>query len=137
MDVRHIMLGRAARSYRSDHGTLADSVTFLHRDRAEVDKRHRMAAGRLDRHDLPVRTDRAREAHDAGGRREDRLFALSSHVDSSVLPACIRVSAVDEGLEYVSGGGPRPRVGARRKSKGDKGGDYSNATHGISPCWLS
>jgi hypothetical protein len=65
MDVRDIVLGGAARSSRSDHGTLADIVTFLHLDRAEVDKRHHMAAGRLDRHDLPVRTDRAREAHDA------------------------------------------------------------------------
>jgi hypothetical protein len=65
MDVRQFVLRCAARSYRTDHGTLADSVTFRHRDRAEVDKRHRMAAGRLDRHDLPVRTDGAREAHDA------------------------------------------------------------------------
>jgi hypothetical protein len=54
MDVRRIVLGRAARTYRSDHGPFADGVTFLHLDRAEVDKRHRMAAGRLDRHGFPV-----------------------------------------------------------------------------------
>jgi hypothetical protein len=129
MDVRHIVLGRAARADGSDHGAFADSVTFRHRDRAEVDKRHRVAAGRLHRHDLPVRADRAGKAHDPGRRRHDRLFAVSCHVDPSVLAACVRIATVDEGLEHVSGGRPRPRLGTRRKSKRGEGGDYDNAGH--------
>jgi hypothetical protein len=130
VDVRHIVLRYAARSYRSDRGTLADSVTFLHRDRAQVDKRYRMAAGRLHSHDLPVRTNRAREANDAGGRCKNRLLALARHVDPPVLATRVRVTAVDEGLEYLSRRRPRPRVGGRGKSKCDKGGDYSNGAHG-------
>jgi hypothetical protein len=130
MHVGHLVLGRAARPYRPDGGALPDDVTFAHRDRAELNKRHRIAAGCLHRHDLPIRADGAREANDAGGRCEDRLLAVSSHVDPSVLTARIRVAAVDKRLEHLSRGRPRPRVGGGRNNKRDEGsGDYSKAAH--------
>jgi hypothetical protein len=131
MDVRHPVLGRAARADGSNDSALADDVTFAHRDRAELDERHGIGAGRLHRHDLSVGPDGAREADDTRGRSKNRLLAVSRHVDPSVLTGRIRVSAVDEGLEHLSRGRPRPPVSGGRKSKrGEGGGDYSNAAHG-------
>ncbi len=130
MDVRHTVLGRAARAYRPDNCALPNSVTFAHRYRADVDERHRVAAGCLHRHNLPIRADGAREANDAGGRCEDRLFAVSRHVDPSVLTARVRVAAVDKGAEHLSRGRPRPRMGGGRESKhGNCGSDYCEAAH--------
>jgi hypothetical protein len=131
VDVRHIVLGRAARPGRSHGAALTDDVAFAHCDRAELDERHRIAAGRLHRHDLPVRADGARETHDARGRRKDRLLALARHVDPPVLAARVGVAAVDEGLENPSSGRPGPPVGGGRSNKrGEGGGDYSKAAHG-------
>ena len=124
------MLGRPARPYRPDDATLPNGVTLLHRDRAEVDKRHCIAAGRLDRHDLSVRPDRAREGDDARRRYKHRLLALPGHVDAPVLAARVRVAAVDERLEHVTRGRPRPCVGGGHKSKcGECGSCYGKAAH--------
>jgi hypothetical protein len=95
------VLRGAARPYRPDHGILPNDLSFAHGDRAEVDERDGMAAGCLQRHDLSVRADGAREADDAGGRCKNRLLALAGHVDPSVLAASVRVAAVDEGLENL------------------------------------
>jgi hypothetical protein len=129
VDVRRVVLGCAARPDRSHDSALPDDVTLLHRDRAEVDERHRMAAGRLHRHDLSVRADGAGECDDARAGSKNVLLTLARHVDPSVLAARVRVAAVDEGLEHLPRGRPCPRVSRGRKSKRREDGDYSQTAH--------
>ena len=129
MNVRRLVLGRAARPDRSHDSALADDVALLHRDRAEVDERHRMAAGRLHCHDLSVRADGSGERDDARARRKNGLVTLARHVDPSVLAARVRVAAVDEGLEHLPRGRPCPRVSRGRKNQRREGGDYCKTAH--------
>jgi hypothetical protein len=124
------VLAGAARPDRPDPRSLANSVTLPDGERAELNKGYRVPIGGLDRDDLSVRAHGAGEPDDTRSRREHGLAALALHVDPPVLAASVRVAAVDERLENSSRGGPRPRVGGRRNGKrGERGGDYCEATH--------
>ena len=62
MDVRLLELGvRPTRADRSDDVALRDLLSASHRVRAEVDERHGVAIGRLDRDRLPGARNRPRE----------------------------------------------------------------------------
>ena len=76
VDIRNPVLRRPTRPNRADNGALADDVALADRRRTEVDERHRVTAGRLDRHDLAVRADGPCKRDDAGSRRKHILVAL-------------------------------------------------------------
>ena len=80
---------------------------------------HRVAVGRLDRHDPSVGADGPGERDDTWRRGQDRVAFVACDVDTSVLSAGVGIVAQDERRDHVAGGGPRPRLGGCGDDEGD------------------
>ncbi|HEU0303988.1 MAG TPA: hypothetical protein VFR32_05350 [Gaiellaceae bacterium] len=136
MDVRAVVLGRSARSDRTDGRAFSHRVSLADRDRAEVYERHGVAVAGLDRDHTSVRAHVPRERDRAGRRREHRRSSLSSDVDPSMLSPCIGIVADDEGREDLPVGRPSPGArgcGHRERSEDDDG--HHQTLHASPPCF--
>jgi hypothetical protein len=106
MDVRPLHFRGPTRSNRPYLGALARGVPLLHAERAEMNEGHRVAIAGLDRHDLAVRPDRAREGHDACRRCYDARPCRRGDIDTAMLAARVRVVAESKGSFDITGRGP-------------------------------
>jgi hypothetical protein len=61
MEIRNRLLGSSGRADRGDGLPFGDADAAAHRDRPEVDERHGVAVGRLDREAETVRRHRTGE----------------------------------------------------------------------------
>ncbi len=106
MDVRPVHFRGSARSNRPDLGALAHGVSLFHAERTQMDEGHRVSVAGLDRHDLAVCTDRAREGDDARRRCYDARSRWPGDIDTAMLAARVRVVADDKGSYDITGRRP-------------------------------
>ncbi len=83
----------------------------------EVRDRDRVPVVRQHGHGPAVAGHRAREGHRSGRGRDDPLSVFTRHVDSSVLPAGVRIVSEDERPEDVAGHGPGPSERSGRRGE--------------------
>jgi hypothetical protein len=102
VDAGYGMLRVTARSHRPDRRSLRDRVALGHRDRTEMDERHRVPVGRDDRHATAVGRKRACEANRAGGRRANRRPFGPRDVDPAMLARRVGVAAERERAEHLT-----------------------------------
>lgn len=129
MDVRPVRFRGPTRPNLPHLGALAHGVAFRHAERAKMDERHRVAVAGLDRHDLPVGPDRARERDDARGGGGDRRIALRRDVDPAMLTSGVRVTAKNERPQHFTRSRPCPGVCRRGQEKQGDCGGQDRAAH--------
>jgi hypothetical protein len=95
VDVRLRVIGHAARPDGADDGPLLDRGPALDGDRPEVHQRRRVAERRLDRDRLAPGRNGAGERHDTLSRRAHVRPGRRAEVDTAVLPARIRMGAIE------------------------------------------
>jgi hypothetical protein len=108
VDVR---LGRrrvGARPDRPDRVALGDHPALVDERRAELRQRDRIAVRRPDRDHPPVAGHRARERHDAAGRRPHRRAHVAADVDAAMLPGRVGIRPEGEGSQERSVQRPSP-----------------------------
>ena len=130
VNVRHVVLRRAARPDRAHGRSLSYDVALANADAAEMYERHRVAVLGLDGDDLAVRPHRARERDDSSGWGIDERIGFVGDVDASMLPACVWIPTHRKWLEHLPGSRPGPRVRGGRKHGHDRDGeDDRDAAH--------
>lgn len=111
----------------ADDLALGDGASARDGDRAELEERHRVSVGGLDRERATAGRDGADKGDDARGGCAHRLAGNGSDVDPAVLPGCIFVRREHERPEDGPVGGPRP---AGRDGDEDQGRDRRNDRDG-------
>ena len=130
VDVRHVVLARAARSNRAHGRSLSHDVALANADATEMYERHRVAVLGLDGHDLAVRAYRSRERDDSSGWGIEERIGFIGNVDAAMLSACVGIPTDREWREHLPGSRPGPRVCRGRKHGRDRDGeDARDAAH--------
>ena len=117
LDVRLSGLRVSTGPDRPDRLALRDTVSDRHDDRTEVGERDGPAVGRPDRDGLPVRRQRAGEAHSACRRYEHSGVDRPADVDSPMARRRVLTAAVVERTKDLALGGPRPGLRPRRSEQ--------------------
>jgi hypothetical protein len=117
LDVRLGSLRVSAWPNRPDRLALRNAVSDRDGDRAQVRERRGPTVGSSDRDGLPVRWQRAGEAHTAGGRCEHRGVDRAADVDSPMARRGVGIAAVVERTEELALGRPRPAPGTGRSEQ--------------------
>ena len=112
--VRRVVLELAALADRPHLLGLRDGHARRDGERAEVEQRHAVTVGRLDRERASVSGERACEPDGPGGRSEDRLARRACDVDAPMLAGFVLARRNDEGRQHRTGCRPAPRAGDRR-----------------------
>jgi hypothetical protein len=118
LDVRLLRLRVSAGPDRPDRLGLGDAVSDRDDDRTEVSERHGPAVGGPDRDGLPVRRQRAGEAHTACGGCKHSGVESAADVDSPMTRRGVCAAAVIERTEDLTRSGPRPAPRPRRSEQG-------------------
>ncbi len=128
----------AARTDRSDRGTLDDDLALLHDDRAEMQERDRVPVRGADGHRLPALRNRAGERDGPASGCLHCSAGLAGDVDATVLPTGIRIVTEDERAKHRAVGRPRPRPGLGRDDthheNRDQNGDEGTNPHMHTRC---
>jgi hypothetical protein len=119
LDVRHRVLGNAARPHDRDGLAFGNDCAARDQGRAEVQERDGVAVGRLDRDRQTVRRDPADERDRAGGRSENRIAERTLDVDAAMLT---RRQGVVLGEEEATQDRPVDRPRPRSCGGGDEEG---------------
>ena len=97
---------------------LGDQCAALHPDGAEVHEGCGVAERRLDRDRLAPGRNRAREGDDPIGRRQHRRAGRGAEIHAAVLPARVRVGAIErERPQDGSVHRPGPRTRGRHRQR--------------------
>ena len=112
--VRNRVLGYAARAGGADRISLRDRRTPLHCQRSEVQERHGVAVGRLDRDRASTHRHRSGEGDDPAGRCRHGRARRRPDVYAAVETAGVGVGAEAELLQHRALNRPGPAVRARR-----------------------
>jgi hypothetical protein len=115
--VRHRVLGRAARADGADGGPFDDRRTPFDRQRSEMQQRHGVAVGRLDRDRAAACRHCPGERDEARGRRGHGGAQRRADVDAAVEAAGIGVGAEAEPLQHRPLNRPGPAVRARGRNE--------------------
>jgi hypothetical protein len=129
MNVRDVVLGRAARADRGNPGAFDDRVALTHNRRPEVRQRHRVAVASLDRQRPAADRHGACEGDDPRRRRQHRSSRGRADVDTAVLAGHVGVVAETELLEHRPVDRPRPRCGGRRSHEHRNGDSDQDSAH--------
>jgi hypothetical protein len=103
VDVRGVVLDVAALADRPDLLGFRDSRADRDGERAEMEQRHAVAVGRLDRERASVSRERAGEPDRPGGRSERRLAGRARDVDAPMLAGFVLARRSDEGSQHGTG----------------------------------
>ena len=124
LHVRDRILRNAARPDDRDRLALGDDVTPADERSAEVQQRHRVAVGGLDRDRETVRRDPTRERDRPPDRSNDRVAEGALNVDAAVLARCKRiVLRKEEPAQHGAADRPRPCArGGRDRKRGRREG---------------
>ena len=106
---------------------LGDEAAARDRDRAELQQRHRVAVGGLDRHGPAAAGHGTAERDRAGGRRAHGGADVGADVDAAVLAGGVRVRAQLERPDDRPVGGPGPGGGSRDDDEERGRGDDRSA----------
>jgi hypothetical protein len=117
VDVRGEGDGVGALADGADDGALGDDAAAQDADRAELEKRDRIAVRALDRDRAAATRDHADEGHVAPDRRAHRAPHRTADVDAAVLAARIDVVAEDEGPQHLPLDRPCPGWGGRHNGE--------------------
>jgi hypothetical protein len=117
MDVRHVHLRIAGRADRADGLALGGSVAVADQDRAQMEKRDRVAVGRPDRDRAPVRRQPAGEGDPPSGRRPNGRALIAADVDARMAVLAVLRPAEVEATQHRSVRRPRPCQGGRRRQE--------------------
>ena len=132
VDVRHGQLGDAARADAADLLPFGHRCAARHRERAEMDERHREALLGQQRKRLAAGRDGSREGHRGINRRQDGRARRRADRDATVLSRSLRVQLVEiEGLEDGALHGPGPgarRGGCGERQKGEDDGERARVS---------
>jgi hypothetical protein len=136
MDVRGAGDGVLARANLTDDGALGDGTAACDRDRAELEQRHGVAVGGLNRQRAPTRRDRPDERDGACCGSHDRIADARTDVDPAVLAGGVLVRSERERPQDRPVGRPGPACCDRDDDQGrdrtdDRGGEH--APHRIPP----
>lgn len=112
--VGPVHLGLPARPDRAHCRAFCDPLALPHADRAEVDKRHRVAVVALDGDRKPVLGDASCERHEPRCRRAHLGVRLPANVDTAVLAGSVGVGAEHEEPQDGPVGRPGPGRRGRR-----------------------
>ena len=115
--VRHGVLGYAARADGAHGGPFGDRRAAFDRQRSEMQQRHGVAVGRLDRDRAAARRHRPGERDQARGRRAHGGAKRRADVDAAVKAAGIGVGAEAEPLQHRPLNRPDPAVRARGRNE--------------------
>jgi hypothetical protein len=129
VEVRHRQLRDAARPDRGDRIALGDQRAPSDTQRPEMQQRHRVAVGRLDRQRLAPGRHRAGERDGSSGRRDHRRALRSTDVDPAMLAAFVRVVAEAELAQHRPVHGPCPATRARGREQGRCGRTEQEPSH--------
>jgi hypothetical protein len=120
VDVGLGAFGLAARADRADDFALCDCSPHSNGDRPQVNQGDRIAVLGTDRQAAALMGNLAGERHDSGHRSAHLSARRRADVDSTVLPASVRVVTGDEGPEHGAVDRPAPSGRARHESQRGK-----------------
>jgi hypothetical protein len=110
-----------ARADRADDRPLGDGVAALHRHRAELEQRYRVAVARHDRDGPTTAGQGARERDGASDGSAHARAERAADVDTAVLAAGVRIGAERKRTQHRALDRPRPRPGRGREGKQQQG----------------
>jgi hypothetical protein len=111
VDVRRRQLRVPRRADRAYDRAFGHGRPAFHLERPEVEQRDRLRRRRLDRDRPAASRNRPRERDDALGRGENRGSQSGRHVDAPMLPAGVRLSAIEvEPAQDLTVDRPGPRA---------------------------
>jgi hypothetical protein len=116
------LLGHSARAHCAKRVTLGESRPTRDGNGAEMEQRHGVAVGRLDRDRPPAGRHSPRERDDAAHRRAHRCTGLGTDVDPTVETACVRIGAEAERVQNRSLHRPGPPLRRCRCDERRRGG---------------
>jgi len=128
MGLRRRRIGTLADG--ADGRPFVDDVAAKHLDRAELQQRHGVTVGGLDRDRAAAVRDGTDERDRPGHGSEDSGPDRRADVDAAVLTARVRIGSEREGTEDRAVERPSPSTRGRcgdERREGDRGGEY--ATH--------
>lgn len=133
--VAAVVLRRSAVPRQPDGRAFDDRVAPADLDRAEVEKRDRIAVHGLDRDGTPPSGDGAREGHDAGGRSLYLPPVGGGDVDASMLASEVRIISEHEWCEHRPIDWPCPGAGGHGAGQGhdDDREQDRETSHGVAP----
>jgi hypothetical protein len=136
VQVRHVVLGDAARPHAADGRTLGDALAAADREAAEMGEGDGVAVLGLDRQRPAARRDRAGERDDAGGRGDDCGACCPGDVDAAMLPGGIRIVPELEPLEHSPLDRPCPCARIRDEDERGQRKQRGGSSHDV-PLLLS
>ena len=130
MDVRHGGDRVLALADLADDAAFSDRAAARDGDRPELEQRHGVAVGRLDRQRAAAGRNGADERDDAGGGRPHGVAGSGADVDSTMLARCVLVRCERERAQERPVNRPGPAESTRdddqrRDRCNDRDGEYA------------